>query len=115
MAPFTFEHMIDPNSSEQTPQPFAEIKGNGTLPASSTPTQTAAKTIPTATPTHEQKDFRDILSYEDKWIGWDGPVWCNRYGRFENKAQAAEDDGYMSDNAVVHNSTHCALILSRRS
>ncbi len=62
--------------------------------------------MPTEAPTHEKKNFRDILSYEDKWIGWDGPVWCKRYGRFENKEQAAEDDGYKLNSAVNHESMH---------
>lgn len=35
----------------------------------------------------------DILAYEDSWVGWDGPVWCSRFGRFENQEDAARDDG----------------------
>lgn len=45
------------------------------------------------------KNPSDILAYEDKWIGWDGPVWCSRYGRFENKTDAARDDGYTKQGA----------------
>jgi len=79
---------------------------NGTLVSHLIPTQTAPKITPIVAPAHTQKDFRDILSYEDKWIGWDGPVWCKRYGRFENKEQAAEDDGYKHDSPVGHRGTH---------
>lgn len=44
--------------------------------------------------THEARSYQDNLAYEDKWIGWDGPVWCSRYGRFENQEDASVDDGY---------------------
>ena len=104
--------MVNTDDSERFPLPDVKDKENGSAPAHSASTPTAAKTIPTAAPTHEEKNFRDILSYEDKWIGWDGLVWCKRYGRFENKAQAAEDDGYESDSPVIHRGTHYALILS---
>lgn len=98
----TSEPIVTASASEQSPHPIAKANGDSTPLAYSTPPPTAPKTTPMAAPTHEQKNFRDILSYEDKWIGWDGPVWCNRYGRFENKEQAAEDDGYKFDNPVVH-------------
>lgn len=90
----TFEPIAAPNAPEQTQQPNTKVNGNGATPVH----------IPTleTMPTHEKKDFRDILSYEDKWIGWDGPVWCKRYGRFENKEQAAEDDGYKLNHQSMH-------------
>jgi len=53
-----------------------------------------------ATPNH--KSGKDILAYEDKWIGWDGPVWCSRYGRFENKEDASADDGYSIKGQPPH-------------
>lgn len=53
-------------------------------------------------PTQQPKRYEDILAYEDKWIGWDGPVWCARYGRFENQEDAAADDGYKSVGQVHH-------------
>ena len=56
----------------------------------------------TVDPTHQPKKYQDILAYEDKWIGWDGPVWCSRYGRFENREDAAADDGYKSVGQVHH-------------
>lgn len=96
MAPSTtapaFEPIASVDTSKQSPQPIAKENGNGALPVASEPTQ-------------PQKNYHDILAYEDKWIGWDGPVWCNRYGRFENKEQAAEHDGY---KAVTHQSTYCS-------
>ena len=109
----TFEPIIATGASEESPQTMAKGEENNTLPASSAPAETVPNATPTAAPTHEQKNFRDILSYEDKWIGWDGPVWCNRYGRFENKTQAAEDDGYKSDGSVVHQSTLCSPFQNR--
>lgn len=57
-------------------------------------------------PTHQPKRYEDVLAYEDKWIGWDGPVWCSRYGRFENQEDAAADDGYKSVGQVPHAGTH---------
>ena len=102
----TFEPIVAASAANHSPQPIAKTNGNSSPPASTIPTQTAPKTSPTAAPTYEQKDFREILSYEDKWIGWDGPVWCSRYGQFENKEQAAADDGYKSNSPVAHRGTH---------
>lgn len=53
-------------------------------------------------PNQQPKRYEDILAYEDKWVGWDGPVWCSRYGRFENQEDAAADDGYKSVGQVPH-------------
>lgn len=50
----------------------------------------------------EHKRYQDVLAYEDKWLGWDGPVWCSRYGRFENQEDAAADDGYKIKGGVPH-------------
>lgn len=55
--------------------------------------------------TQTPKTYQDTLAYEDKWIGWDGPVWCSRYGRFENKEDAAVDDGYIIKGAPPHQGT----------
>lgn len=60
-------------------------------------------------PTQQPKRYEDILAYEDKWIGWDGPVWCSRYGRFENQEDAAADDGYKSVGQVHHTGIHANL------
>lgn len=54
--------------------------------------------------TPNQKSYKDILAYEDKWIGWDGPVWYSRYGRFENKEDASADDGYSIKGQPPHQS-----------
>lgn len=86
----TFEPIASVDTSKQSPQPPAKENGNGTLPVAEEPTLS-------------QKNYHDTLAYEDKWIGWDGPVWCKRYGRFENKEQAAEDDGY---KPVTHQSIY---------
>ncbi len=67
---------------------------------------TSDTTTPAAAPTHEPWNFRDNLAYEDKWLGWDGPVWCNRFGRFEDKAQAAEDDGHTAQSPAAHLGKH---------
>ena len=61
-------------------------------------------------PTQQPKRYEDILAYEDKWIGWDGPVWCARYGRFENQEDAAADDGYKSVGQVHHQGTYYTQI-----
>ncbi len=98
----TFESSNTTSASEELPQLIGEGMESNPLPPDSSPVQTALKAITTPPPKHEQRNYQDILSYEDKWIGWDGPVWCNRYGRFENKAQAAEDDGYTPESAVTH-------------
>ena len=37
---------------------------------------------------------KNVLAYQDTRIGWDGPIWCSRYGRFENQEDASADDGY---------------------
>lgn len=97
----TFEPIVAPSASEQSQQPTTKVNDYGTPPSHSEATQSASQDTPTAAPKPEHKDFRDVLSYEDKWVGWDGPVWCKRYGRFENKDQAAEDDGYKTNSAVV--------------
>lgn len=62
------------------------------------------KHIPTLTAVMPDapKSYKDILAYEDKWIGWDGPVWCARYGRFEDADDAAKDDGFESAGQVHH-------------
>lgn len=52
--------------------------------------------------TPNPKSYQDILAYEDKWIGWDGPVWCKRYGRFENREDASADDGYSIKGQPPH-------------
>lgn len=52
--------------------------------------------------TPKPKTYQDILAYEDKWIGWDGPVWCSRYGRFEKKEDASADDGYSVKAQPAH-------------
>jgi len=51
------------------------------------------------------KNYREVLAYEDKWIGWDGPVWSKRYGRFENADDAAKDDGYKASGQLHHQGT----------
>ncbi len=102
----TFQPIVAPNAPEQPPQSTTKVNRNGATPSQPTPTQTAPPNMPTEAPTHEQKDYHDILAYEDKWIGWDGPVWCKRYGRFENKEQAAEDDGYKPNSDAIHQSKH---------
>ena len=53
-------------------------------------------------PTHKSKRHDDIFAYKNKLIGWDGPVWCSRYGRFENQEDAAMDDGYKFAGQVTH-------------
>lgn len=65
------------------------------------------KHIPTLTAVMPEppKCYKDVLAYEDKWIGWDGPVWCKRYGRFENVDDAAKDDGFDSSGQVHHQGT----------
>jgi len=62
------------------------------------------KHVPTLIPVMPEtpKDYREVLAYEDKWIGWDGPVWCKRYGRFEEADDAAKDDGFRSSGQVHH-------------
>lgn len=82
-----------PSLTVMTPEQLSEQNTNASV----------ENGVPTAAPTH---NYRDRLSYQDKWIGWDGPVWCNRYGRFENKEQAAEDDGYKSDSPAPHQGTY---------
>ena len=104
----TFEPINTISGPERSPQPIGEGMKNNTLPPDSTPSQNPPKATPTAAHKHEQWNFRDNLSFEDKRIGWDGPVWCNRYGRFGNKAQTSEDDEQMSDSPAAHPSAHCS-------
>lgn len=67
------------------------------------PTLTAEGELPKGH-AKEHKRYQDVLAYEDKWIGWDGPVWCSRYGRFENQEDAAADDGYKIKGGAPHES-----------
>lgn len=55
----------------------------------------------------EHKRYQEVLAYEDKWIGWDGPVWSKRYGRFENQVNAAADDGYSIKGGVPDEGMSC--------
>lgn len=95
-----------------TSDPPTELKQSKTTPAeTSTPQHSQHPTYPpphqpihqdTEHPTQQPKRYEDVLAYEDKWIGWDGPVWCARFGRFENQEDAAADDGYKSVGQVHH-------------
>ena len=51
---------------------------------------------------HVPKTNQGLLAHEDKWTGWDGPVWCSRYGRFENQEDASADDGYSIKGQPPH-------------
>jgi hypothetical protein len=75
-------------SSHEPPQGDA---GHGT---SSSPLSThpgRAKEVETVDP---------IFEGQDDWVGWAGPVWCSRYGRFESQEDAARDDG--PDYHAIH-------------
>ena len=38
--------------------------------------------------------LENIPANDDAQVDWDGPVWCSRFGRFEDQEDAAHDDGY---------------------
>lgn len=42
----------------------------------------------------ESKIDPDASTREIDWAIWDSPVWCSRFARFENREDAAVDDGY---------------------
>ncbi len=53
------------------------------------------------------------IADEDSWIGWDGPVWCSRYGRFENQEDASADDGYIVKGQPLHQGESIRLTIHR--
>ena len=65
------------------------------LPPTSPPPPQTLPMVSNA-PSQGNKNFKDLYGYEDEWDGWDGPIWCSRYGRFESQKDAAfdDDDGY---------------------
>ncbi|KAL2045557.1 hypothetical protein N7G274_001985 [Stereocaulon virgatum] len=85
----------------QTMAPSDEAN-TSTIPPPSAESSTAS---PAQTLSHPR--YQEILAYEDKWIGWDGPVWCKRYGRFENQEDAAIDDGFKLKPKEGHESENC--------
>jgi len=100
-----FEQLTGPKSNGQ--QNGNATNGNSTTTTDSTmPQKHLPSLTPMPAPAHEQpKKYEDILAYEDKWVGWDGPVWCSRYGRFENQEDAAADHGYKSIGQIPHQGT----------
>ncbi len=53
----------------------------------------------------ESKMNPDLSTREIDWTHWDGPVWCSRYGRFENQEDASADDGYTVKGQPPHQGT----------
>lgn len=58
--------------------------------------------------------MQKTIADEDSWIGWDGPVWCSRYGRFENQEDASADDGYTVKGQPPHQGESIRLTIHRR-
>lgn len=109
------------SSTSSDQQQANALKHDDTISWDTRPTP---KHVPSLTPEHafpktespkthapEHKRYQDVLAYEDKWIGWDGPVWCSRYGRFENQEDAAADDGYRIKGGIPHEGKSCIVLV----
>ena len=82
--PFEHSHVINGNSNMTQPQGPQEnedpsFKRPSNLNGTTQPIQKLESQEGTPTQGHKSD-------------GWDGPVWCSRFGRFENKEDAIADD-----------------------
>jgi len=112
---YSLTTMVSTTGIPSSFQPLASAPNGNHVPLSKTATtdsirstnstyEAPPKHIPSLTTIMPEapKNYKDVLAYEDKWVGWDGPVWCKRYGRFENADDAARDDGFESSGQVHH-------------
>lgn len=83
------QHPIDHVNLSEQPQ---KNEVNHTAPANLA-APPPPNTLPIASQTPVNGNSRDPYGYEDEWDGWDGPIWCSRYGRFESQKDARRDDG----------------------
>lgn len=82
--PFEHYHVVNGNSNVTQPQGPQENED----PSFKIPSNLKQTTQPIQK--LESKEGAPAQAHTS--VGWDGPVWCSRFGRFENKEDAIADD-----------------------